>query len=736
MSATYEYGPSVWMPTRHLAEADPCMPPPVPPPIARAEIAADCLLRVDDAFAALLDRAPEELVGVPMAAVAHPVDVRMVALASHVPAQPLRVEIRLRRADGSEVPVLWSSVRDGETLSVAVAELPGSGLRRYTPAEERRLGFGTFDLDRVTGEVDCSDYLAAMLRSRPTNVDEARECLLADDRVRLGAALREVESGAPPLRRSIQLVTDTTLLPVDVWLSADLQGRRVRGTVRDMSLQHDLVEQLEWKELLLDAVDAAVIGTDLDGRVLAWNHTAQRLFGVPMDEARGRMLADAAPELVEHRDEAQVLEDLRTYGSWEAELPLPRASVHVRETLVPGKHGAPVGRAIVARDVTAQVRLQARLDTTRRSIETVAERMADGLFILDHEGRLTFMNETAEAVLGWRLDELRGRLMHAVTHHRRRDGAPFALEDCPITRARREDIELAVAEDAFIRRDGSFVAVSYTCAPFITEAGRPATVIVFRETDGRTLRAGGARDANRSRRVDALHAEIAGDGFEVLFQPIVDRQDAVRYVEVLARSRDSHGLPVGIDRLRQEAAELGLGVELGRRIMAAAAEQRTAGVATLVRIEPVCLDNDKALATFTTAAAGSADLVLALDETALLADADRAAERLARARDHGCAVALTCVGRRRGGFDHLRAWRFDLLGIDASIVGDLADAETSREVVRALTALAQLMGVPTLAPGVGDEATRRLVAELGVDLAQGSHVGLPKQPRDTGGVRG
>ena len=49
--------------------------------------------------------------------------------------------------------------------------------------------------------------------------------------------------------------------------------------------------------------------------------------------------------------------------------------------------------------------------------------MGEGLFTLDLGGRVTYINRTAETLLGWPIGELRGRPIGAVIHPSRPDGS-------------------------------------------------------------------------------------------------------------------------------------------------------------------------------------------------------------------------------------------------------------------------------------------------------------------------
>jgi PAS domain S-box-containing protein len=51
--------------------------------------------------------------------------------------------------------------------------------------------------------------------------------------------------------------------------------------------------------------------------------------------------------------------------------------------------------------------------------------MGEGVFTLDNDGRVTYINGAGERFLGWSAPDLRGKVMHDVTHSRRPDGSPM-----------------------------------------------------------------------------------------------------------------------------------------------------------------------------------------------------------------------------------------------------------------------------------------------------------------------
>ena len=79
-----------------------------------------------------------------------------------------------------------------------------------------------------------------------------------------------------------------------------------------------------------------------------------------------------------------------------------------------------------------------------------------------------------------------------------------------------------------------------------------------------------------------------------------------------------------------------------------------------------------------------------------------------------------------GAFHYLKHLPFSYLKIDGDFICGLPGSAHDQLVVRALVGLARGMGFATIAEFVRDAATMELLTELGVDYAQGFHVGRPR----------
>ena len=113
--------------------------------------------------------------------------------------------------------------------------------------------------------------------------------------------------------------------------------------------------------------------------------------------------------------------------------------------------------------------------------QAVINNMAEGLYTVDKEGLLTFMNPAAERMFGWTNGELAGKKMHDATHYKHRDGSPFPTLECASLQVLQKGVALQNHEDCFIRKDGSFLPVVFSASPLVTNGETIGIVVAFRD---------------------------------------------------------------------------------------------------------------------------------------------------------------------------------------------------------------------------------------------------------------
>lgn len=133
--------------------------------------------------------------------------------------------------------------------------------------------------------------------------------------------------------------------------------------------------------------------------------------------------------------------------------------------------------AEIALRLQAERELRAQYAFTR----AITTSLGEGVYTLDRDGLVTFMNPAAEAMIGWTLDELHGQPMHERIHFQRADGSRVAAADCPLLAVIRSGETIASDADVFTHKDGAAFPVEYTSAPIRLDGVVIGATLAFRD---------------------------------------------------------------------------------------------------------------------------------------------------------------------------------------------------------------------------------------------------------------
>jgi diguanylate cyclase (GGDEF)-like protein len=123
-------------------------------------------------------------------------------------------------------------------------------------------------------------------------------------------------------------------------------------------------------------------------------------------------------------------------------------------------------------------------------------------------------------------------------------------------------------------------------------------------------------------------------------------------------------------------------------------------------------------------------LTVEITETAVLTRPDQAAARLAEIRAAGIRVAVDDFGTGYTSLGLLPQLPIDELKIDRSFVVRMHDSRPHAVIIDSVIAIARALNLTVVAEGVEDEPTAAALAEAGVDLLQGYHLGRPGPAAD------
>jgi len=136
-------------------------------------------------------------------------------------------------------------------------------------------------------------------------------------------------------------------------------------------------------------------------------------------------------------------------------------------------------------DVTEQQEAEDELILMRRQRELILAAVGDGIYGMDLEGRLSFINPAAAKMLGYAADELRGKDIHELIHHSHADGTLHTKANCPILQGMRRREGVRIRDDVFWRKDGTTVPVEYVASPLIDEGQIAGMVVAFQDVSER-----------------------------------------------------------------------------------------------------------------------------------------------------------------------------------------------------------------------------------------------------------
>jgi PAS domain S-box-containing protein len=150
---------------------------------------------------------------------------------------------------------------------------------------------------------------------------------------------------------------------------------------------------------------------------------------------------------------------------------------------VPVRSNDELGQLAATFNKMAETRMQVEdaLLTGERKLRDITSNLAEGLYVLDQAGTITFMNPEAERLLGWTREELNEKGAHDLVHYRKADGTTLPLEDCEMHTVILSGKNYASVDEVFVRKDGTVFPISVVTSPIWEEGKIVAAVTAFRD---------------------------------------------------------------------------------------------------------------------------------------------------------------------------------------------------------------------------------------------------------------
>ena len=230
-----------------------------------------------------------------------------------------------------------------------------------------------------------------------------------------------------------------------------------------------------------------------------------------------------------------------------------------------------------------------------------------------------------------------------------------------------------------------------------------------------------------------LRLAIRDGGFELYFQPLYSmHEERLKAFEALIRWPHADKGMISPVEFIPLAEETGLIVQIGEWVIREACRQAATWdgeLSVAVNISPKQFLTP-GLANIVLSALASSGLPanrleLEITESIFIANVEKTLETLHSLRALGVRIALDDFGTGYSSLSYLRSFPFDKLKIDQSFVRDLAQGGNANAVIRAITTLADALGMETLAEGVEDAAQAEILRQEGCHQIQGYLLSRP-----------
>ena len=238
--------------------------------------------------------------------------------------------------------------------------------------------------------------------------------------------------------------------------------------------------------------------------------------------------------------------------------------------------------------------------------------------------------------------------------------------------------------------------------------------------------------ARRQMELDLRRAIRDGE-FELYFQPLYSlAEERLKGFEALIRWQHPERGQINPAEFIPLAEETGLILPIGDWVIREACRQASLwndDITVAVNVSPKQFTSPdlttKILQAIASSGIEAKRLELEITESIFIANVEKTMATLHRLRDLGVRIALDDFGTGYSSLSYLRSFPFDKVKIDRSFVTDLSKGGNAHAIIRAITTLADALGMETLAEGVEEVGQLDILRREGCRNVQGYLLSRP-----------
>jgi len=237
----------------------------------------------------------------------------------------------------------------------------------------------------------------------------------------------------------------------------------------------------------------------------------------------------------------------------------------------------------------------------------------------------------------------------------------------------------------------------------------------------------------------SLRHALKTGSFELHYQPLFRTKDqTLRGFEALLRLRDEDGHAIPPSIFIPIAEDIDLIGQIGDWVIIEAckfAATWPADLTVAVNLSPAQFEHGdlvmKARTALTESGLAAERLELEITESLLITNSQSVLTQLHQLRALGIRIALDDFGTGYSSLSYLWQFPFDKLKIDRAFVNGIENKDSkSREILKTVVSLGQVLDLAVTAEGVETEGQLAALKELRCDMSQGFLLGRPMPARD------
>lgn len=111
----------------------------------------------------------------------------------------------------------------------------------------------------------------------------------------------------------------------------------------------------------------------------------------------------------------------------------------------------------------------------------IAQSVGDGLYVMDTNYQISFINEVALKMLGYRKEELWGEDIHSMIHYRDKHGNFRPIQKCKIIELFETGGKLTIDDDVIVKKDSTSLPISLVATPIMDQQKIMGVVVLFKD---------------------------------------------------------------------------------------------------------------------------------------------------------------------------------------------------------------------------------------------------------------